>query len=72
MLKSALSFASNHSQNHFVKVFQAFFADSYLFIQDRIFNVPRWVGWQCKWGGNANVVVFIDCKDNKLKRNEQW
>jgi hypothetical protein len=23
-------------------------------------------------GGNANVVVFIDCKDNKLKRNEQW
>ena len=43
MLKSALPFASNHSQNYFVKVFQASFADWYLFIQDRIFNAPRWV-----------------------------
>ena len=43
MLKSVLPFASNHSQNYFVKVFQASFADWYLFIQDRIFNVPRWV-----------------------------
>ena len=28
-----------------VKVFQASFADWYLFIQDRIFNEPRCDGW---------------------------
>ena len=48
-IKSVLQFASNHSQNYvfriratdqyrFRKVFQASFADWYLFIQDRIFN----------------------------------
>jgi hypothetical protein len=54
-IKSVLQFASNHSQYYVfiiieqqmnsasVQVFQASFADWYLFIQDRIFNVPRWV-----------------------------
>jgi hypothetical protein len=44
MLKSVLPFASNHSQNYFVKVFQASFADWYLFIEDRIFKMYR-NGW---------------------------
>jgi hypothetical protein len=50
-MKSVLQFASNYSQNYvfriratdqyrFLEVFQASFADWYLFIQDRIFNVP--------------------------------
>jgi hypothetical protein len=70
MLKSVLPFASNHSQNYFVKVFQASFADWYLFIQDRIFkctamgaqNVPRWVVitsyYHCHWATGVASAIY--------------